>query len=139
MVTHTPKSSSSKAQFFLLSAFVISTCLLMLSRYIQPGSVLDTSRVVMKDEFFVFDNIKEKARETVRLSKSCEELKYNLEEFKIFAEEFASDIGSLSFSYRFLSPCNLNGKDVQTTIEFNLTLVSPSVKLNSVFNQTWSP
>jgi len=132
------KSSSFKGQFFLLTAFAILTALFVLSRYVQPFEIIDISRVILNDEVFIFNNIKEKAIEVVKISKSCEELEFNLEEYKIFAEKFASKHGKLlSFSYQFTSPCESNGIDVPTTVNFNLTLISPSIQINSNFSVPW--
>ena len=135
-----PKSSSFKGQFFILSTFTILTILFFLSRYIQPIEIIDISQVVFADEVFVFNNIKEKAIETVKISKSCDEVKYNLEEYKNFAVRFASKIGKLLFSYQFRSPCKLpTGEEIPAVIEFNITLISYPAKLNTVFYETWRP
>lgn len=132
------KSSSFKGQFFLLTAFAILTALFVLSRYVQPFEIIDISRVILNDEVFIFNNIKEKAIEVVKISKSCEELKFNLEEYKIFAERFASKYGKLLFfSYQFTSPCESGGEDIPTTVNFNLTLISPSIQINSNFSVPW--
>ena len=132
------KSSNFKGQFFILTAFAILTALFILSKYLQPSEIIDISRVILSDEVFIFNNIKEKAIEVVNISKSCEELKFNLEEYKIFAEKFASKHGKLLlFSYQLTSPCESNGVDVPTTINFNLTLISPFVQINSNFSVPW--
>ena len=70
---------SRKAQFFVLTAFSIVTLFFLISNWVQPFSIIDTSAVVLSEEPFIFNNIKENARRTVENSKSCEELKFNLE------------------------------------------------------------
>ncbi|MEM5773320.1 MAG: hypothetical protein QXL86_03835, partial [Candidatus Aenigmatarchaeota archaeon] len=82
--------SSKKAQFFILSAVAIVTTIFLVSQWVEPYTIVDTSSILMKEEFFIFNNIVEKANETVGLSKDCEELNFNLEEYKIFVEKFAS-------------------------------------------------
>jgi hypothetical protein len=96
---------SRKAQFFVLSAFAIVTVIYFISRWIEPYTIIDTSAVVLMEEPFIFNNIVEKANETVYISRSPEELRYNIEEYKQFVEEYALrknlkitfDISNLSF------------------------------------------
>jgi hypothetical protein len=122
-----------------LSAFTILTFLFFLSRYIEPASIMDISALILKDEVFIFNNIKEKAMETVRISKSCEELEFNLEEYKMFAEKFAGMGGKLLLSYHLLSPCEFGTEEIPTVVEFNLTLISEDAELTSTFYETWTP
>jgi len=81
---------SRKAQFFVLSAFAIVTVVFFLSQWIEPYTIIDTSSAALREDFFIFNNIKEKAVETVKGSKDCEDLRYNLGEYKSFTENFAS-------------------------------------------------
>jgi hypothetical protein len=80
---------SRKAQFFILSAFAIITAIYFISRWIEPYTIIDTSSVVLMEEPFIFNNIVEKANETIYISKSPEGLRYNIEEYKQFVEEYA--------------------------------------------------
>ena len=121
---------SKKAQFFVLSAFVIVSILLLISRWLEPLSVIDTSLAVLSEEPFIFNNIKEKAVATVTLSKSCEELKFNLEEYKNFVQEFAATKNiKLNFDYQVVEPC------IDNTLEtkFSISLESPSTFIQSSF------
>ncbi len=125
--------SSRKAQFFVLTAFTIVTILYFISKWIEPYTIIDTSIVALRDEPFIFNNIKEKTIETVKLSKSCEELEYNLDEYKNFVKGFASSKNlDITFDYTITKPCD---KDILET-SFNITFVSSSIKLQSSFVTT---
>jgi hypothetical protein len=97
---------SRKAQFFLLSAFAIVTIAFFVSKWIEPYTIIDTSSVILNEETFLFNNIKEKSEEVIKGGKSCEELKYNLEEYKNFVEDYTSKKNyKLDFDY-VVSSCN---------------------------------
>jgi len=126
--------SSRKAQFFVLSAFAIVSILLLVSRWLEPVSIIDTSTVVLSEEGFVFNNINEKADTTVAISKNCEELKLNLEEYKNFIQEFSAAKNiKLKFEYDVVDtidqPCDSN---VLKT-NFNITLESPTTFIYANF------
>ncbi|MEM5879544.1 MAG: hypothetical protein QXU74_03575 [Candidatus Aenigmatarchaeota archaeon] len=121
--------NSKKAQFFVLSAFAIIVTIFSLSQWIEPYTITDTSSIVMREDFFIFNNIVEKAKETVNLSKDCEELKFNLEEYKAFVEDFASSKTlSLNLDYIIIS-CDSSGAQVS----FNIILISPSSQIKKSF------
>jgi len=42
------------------------------------------------EEPFIFNNIVEKANETIYISKSVDDLRYNIKEYKNFVEEYAA-------------------------------------------------
>jgi hypothetical protein len=129
-----------KAQFFILSAFAIATILYFVSKWIQPAAIIDTSEIGLMEEPFIFNNIVEKAIETIRSSKSCEELQYNLDEYKIFVENFARERGKWAFYYQIFSPCQLpTGEEIPTLIELNLTLISPKLNISRAMHETWTP
>ena len=126
------KSSSYKAQFFILATLIIVISLFFLSRWIQPFLIIDISRVILKEEIFVFNNLKEKSLEIVKTAKSCEELKFNLEEFKIFAERFCGKKGfSLEFNYTF------SCETFPVNILFSMNLTSEEMRLESTYSATW--
>jgi len=133
MASHMRNSLSyRKAQFFILSAFTLATILYFVSKWIQPAAIIDTSKIVLMEEPFIFNNIKEKAIETIKSSKSCEELKYSLEEYKIFAEKFALSRNlKLEFIYQDFV-CTASA-----TIPITIKLSSPEVQINSSFIVTW--
>lgn len=126
--------SSRKAQFFVLSAFAIVSILLLVSRWLEPLTIIDTSAIVLAQEPFVFNNIKEKANETITVSKSCGELKLNLEEYKNFVEEFASAKNiKLAFGYQVVdTPAEPCTDDVLKT-NFNISLESPTTFIYANF------
>jgi hypothetical protein len=129
---------SRKAQFFVLSIVVVIGILYFLSRWLEPSNIIDTSSVVLMDEPFIFNNIKEKAVETTQNSKSCTELKYNLEEYRVFAENYAFKKGELALHYQFISPCYDN-PPTPAVVEFVLNLSSSKMKLGSTFYAGWTP
>lgn len=121
---------SRKAQFFVLSAFVIVSILLVISRWLEPLSIVDTSAVVLSEEPSVFNNIKEKAIGTVITSGSCEELPYNLEEYTDSIRKFSATKNfQINLDYKILEPCDNN---ILRT-EFDLTLASPNSFVSSSF------
>lgn len=128
---------SRKAQFFILSAFVIVTVFYFVSQWIEPFTIIDTSSVVLMEEPFVFNNIKEKAIFAVNGSKSCEDLYYNLFEYKQFVENYALGKNlKLNFEYS-KSPCFDEPPIFPTVIEFKISLVSDKMVLASNFSATW--
>ena len=78
------RSSNFKGEFFLLTVFTIITFLFVISLWIKPSEIIDTSKVVLSEEVFVFNNVKEKVIEVINSSKTCEDLNFSLEEFKKF-------------------------------------------------------
>lgn len=81
---------SRKAQFFVLSAFAIVSIIYFVSKWMEPYTIIDTSSVAMVEEPFIFNNIVEKANETIYTSKSVDESRYNIQEYKSFVEQYAS-------------------------------------------------
>jgi hypothetical protein len=121
--------SSRKAQFFALSAFAIIVTIFSVSQWIEPYTITDTSSIAIREDFFIFNNIVEKAEETVNLSKDCEELKFNLEEYQKLAEDFASrKILSLNLNYQII---NCDSSNAQ--VSFEITLASPSSQIKKTF------
>lgn len=126
-----------KAQFFILSAFTIIALFYLISGWIEPYTIIDTSQVALMDEIFIFNNIKEKTDTSIKTSKTCEDLVYNMQEYKNFVESYGSTKGyRLIYSY-LATPCL---PDFQLPVYFaqiNITLQSPKVTLNSQFSDSW--
>ncbi len=123
---------SRKAQFFILSAFAIVSILYFLSRWLEPTTIPDTSSIVAMDEPFIFNNIREKTSVVVNGSRNCEELQFNLEEFKDFAESFATEknyILNLDYSLPACTP--------PLTIDFQMELISNKMSITSDFSVRW--
>lgn len=126
---------SKKAQFFVLSAFVIVTIIFFMSQWIEPYTIIDTSSVALMDEMFIFNNIKEKAIYTIRQSKDCDELNYNLAEYRYFVEEHILKKGyNLNMNYT-IAPCPKI--DSPTVVAFKVALISSSSVLQSNFTLGW--
>jgi len=97
---------SKKAQFFVLSAFAIVSVIYFVSKWMEPYTIIDTSSVVLVEEPFIFNNIVEKASETIYTSKNVDDAKYNIQEYKNFVEQYALrknmkiifDISKLNFN-----------------------------------------
>lgn len=122
---------SRKAQFFILSAFSIVSLLYLVSNWIRPFSIIDTSSVVLMEEPFVFNNIKEKAIDTVKISKDCEDLSYNLQEYKSFAEKFGIEKNFVITIDYTIQSCT----STDTTVNFNVvSLKSIRMYMNSSFS-----
>lgn len=132
-------SRFNKAQFFILSAFAIVSILLLVSGWISPYTVVDTSAVVLMDEPFFFNNIKEKAFLAVNQTKNCEDLRYNLDEYKDFVEQYAlSKSMNLNFDYT-LSPCFPEPPKFPVVVEVNMQVRTPRINLQSNFTMKWVP
>ena len=87
----------------------------------------------MREEPFVFNNIKEKAVELVETTKNCDELVYNLDEYKNFVKDFASMKNlDLTFNYAIDTPC----ADSVLRTTFYMKLVSSAMRLESSFVAT---
>jgi hypothetical protein len=128
-------SRSRKAQFFVLSAFTIVAIVFFLSQWIEPYTITDTSSIALKEEFFIFNNIKEKAVETVRNSKDCDELKYNLEEYKTFTENYAAmKVLELNVSYYNKTVCD--DKKLETFFTIKLKSFSSYIESSFMVNRT---
>lgn len=124
------RKRSSKAQFFVLSAFVMIAIMFVMSQFIQPSGIFDTSSVVFMDEVFVFNNVKEKAEQVVQVSESCADLAFNLAEYEQFVEDFARQRNAnLAFDFAVVQPCD---DDVRMT-NFYLSLVSTRASAESTF------
>ena len=133
MVNYTHKSLNFKGQFFLLTVFTIITILFFISLWIKPSEIIDTSQVVLSEEVFVFNNVKEKAIEVINSSKSCEDLIFNLQEFKRFVESYGLGKG-FRIEFNYSQP---NCDSLPTLISINLSLTSPKYSLIKNFEVEW--
>lgn len=134
MAFRTRNSSGSrrwgKAQFFILSAFIMITVLFVVSQFVQPSGIFDTASAVLSDEIFVFNNIKEKSISIVKLSESCSDLGFNLQEYEEFAQNFVRQRNArLVYNFDVVQPCS----DAVLTTNFYIALVSPRASADSTF------
>lgn len=126
-----------KAQFFVLSAFAIVSILYLVSSWIQPYTILDTSSAVLQQGPFVFNNLKEKAIATVNISKTCTDLMYDLDEYNNFITNYASSQNvNANFTYT-IPNCQISSGS-QIVIPMNLTLKSTNAFIASNFTATWT-
>jgi hypothetical protein len=104
-----------------------------------PYTIIDTSSVATMEEPFIFNNIKEKAIYAVNGSKSCEDVMYNIEEYKNFVENYARDKGyKLNFDVATPS-CPPEPPLFPTVAEVKMSLKSDKVQLYSNFSMFWTP
>lgn len=135
MASRTRSSSRSrhKAQFFVLSAFVIIVILFVVSQFIQPAGLLDSSAAVLIDEPFTFNNIREKSMDVVRLTESCADLPLNLEEYRQFVQRFMAQRNvRMVYQFQVAQPCS----DAVMLTRFNLTISSPRASIYGSFSAT---
>ncbi|MEM5794062.1 MAG: hypothetical protein QXS48_02595 [Candidatus Aenigmatarchaeota archaeon] len=120
---------SRKAEFFVVSTVAIVSIIFVLSKHMGPQTLVDTSSAVL-NEPFIFDNIVEKAIETVKISKNCEDLRYNLDEYKNFVESFyAKKNIKVSINYVIHSPCDNN--ILRTS--FDIQLITSNIRMRKEF------
>jgi len=126
-----------KAQFFILAGFAMVMVFYLVSQWIEPFTIIDTSRIPLMDEIFIFNNIKEKTKVVVTNSKTCTDLTYNLQEYKDYVVNYAFSKGyKLDYSY-FFTPCNPNYLVPVYYVRINMTLQSSRTTLNSLFSYQW--
>ena len=126
-----------KAQFFILSVFTIVGILYLVSSWLQPYTIIDTSAVVLMEEPFVFNNLKEKTIDTVNTSKTCDDLLYNLDEYSNFIQNFASG-KNLKLAFYYDTPnCQSLAAQAQLAIPIYMTLRSSRTTIISNFTATW--
>ena len=121
-----------KGQFFVLSAVAVVTILFFISRWIEPLRATDTSSVVLSDEAYVFDNVKEKATNAVKGSENCDELGYNVQEYKNFVERYGLDKG-----YRITLDYSIPSCTTTANVNFHMKLHSDKIDAASDFTVTW--
>ena len=118
-----------KAQFFVLSAFTIVTILYFISQWVAPYTIPDTSKVAMMEEPYIFNNVVEKAQFVIKNSTTCEDLKFNLEEYKYFVERYAFGKNiKLDFNYT-VAGCSF--------VDIQITLRHPDIDLARNLTMTW--
>lgn len=130
------KKNDRKGQFFILTTVAVVTILFFVGRWIEPLAQVDTSSIVQMGEIFTFDNIKEKTSAVVKDSESCDDLDYNLEEYKNFIQNFAREKNyRIDFGYGISSCVD----DTGAVIEATLRILSENVDAKGTFIETWSP
>lgn len=125
----------SKGQFFIVATFIIASILFAISRWIEPSTILDVSEIASREDLYMMNNIVEKATQVINGSRTCDDIVYGLQEYKIFAEDYATNKGyDLDLNYT-VAPCP--EPTSPTTVAFNITLMSPNSFLKSEFSCGW--
>lgn len=130
---------SKKAQFFVLSALVIVSIIYFVSKWVEPYTIIDTSSIVLSEEIFVFNNIKEKSMTTVKISRNCNDLRYSLEEFEYFVKDYSNRKNyKIDFDYA-ISPCYDEPPLRPVIVKADLRLKSPTVEIYANYSVGWVP
>lgn len=131
--------SSKKAQFMIVTALTMISIFYLISRWLEPYSLLDTAEIVLIEEPFVFNNIKEKALDIVNSSESCTDLVNNLGEYKIFVEDYAFRKLVVYFDYTLETPCYEYDPRFPVLVLFDIELRSDKIKIKDEFYGFWPP
>jgi len=123
----------------ILTAFAMVSIFYLISRWIEPYNILDTAEIVLVEEPFVFNNIKEKALDIVNTSASCEELVDSLEEYKIFVEDYAFKRLIVYFDYTLETPCYEYDPQFPVLVLFNIGVKSDRMTARDEFYGFWPP
>jgi hypothetical protein len=131
---------SRKAQFFILSAFAIVLIVYFMSRWLEPFTIIDISQIPLQEEMFLLNNIKEKSFYFAKEgTKSCDDLRYNIEEYKHFFENYALEKGyKLNFNYT-IAPCYGEPPLFPVVTEIKLYLKSKNMELMAEYSVKWVP
>jgi hypothetical protein len=127
---------SRKAQFYIVSVVGLVTILYAIGKSLTASSIIDTSELALRNDFFVFNNIVEETLATLNASKSCEDLNFNLQEFKSFAiREFAPSF-RVKYEYAIISCDDALRSAI---VSFNITLYSINSEIGTTFtkNVNW--
>jgi hypothetical protein len=110
-----------------------------MSRWIEPYTIADTSSIVIRDEPFIFNNIRTKAEQTINISKSCDDLTYNIIEYRNFVEKYVLSKGyDLEFVV-YVSPCLPGPEPSPALVESIMRMKSADMDLRSNFTMEWVP
>jgi hypothetical protein len=127
---------SRKAQFYIISVVGLITILYALGKGLTTSSIIDTSDLALRNEFFVFNNIVEKTLSTLIATKSCEDLRFNLEEFMTFATREFAPAFRIDYNYT-INSCSDSSRSAN--VYFNITLYSINSQITTSFtrNVNW--
>jgi len=131
--------SSNKAQFLVITAFVIVSIFYLVSKWMQPYTIPDTSEIVLAEQPYVFNNIKEKALQVVNTSQSCDELVDNLAEYKAYVEDYAFRKLIVYFDYSLETPCYEASPQFPVLVLFDIRIQSQGMSVADRFYGYWPP
>ena len=126
-----------KGQFLIITALVMVTVFYLVSRWMNPFTIPDTAEIILQEEPYIFNNIKEESLQLVNKSKSCEELSQNLDEYKTYIEDYAFKKLIVYFDYTLETPCLEDVPDFPILVLFNIRMQSQNTKLGSKFYGFW--
>jgi len=130
---------SKKAQFLVITAFVIVSIFYLVSKWMEPYTIPDTSEIALLEEPFIFNNIKEKALDIVNRSTSCEDLINNLDEYKAYVEDYAFKKLIVYFDYSLKTPCYTADPRFPVLVLFDIRIESQNMKVSNNFYGFWPP
>ncbi len=138
MASRTRSSSSyrkgHKAQFFVLSAFVIITILFVVSQFVQPAAIFDSSSAVLVSEPFTFNNIRDKSEYIVKSAETCGDMTNGLNEFKAFVENFGTKRNTrITYNFNVVSCVD---SPRSGSVSFYLGVVSTAAGIDGRFTVT---
>jgi len=121
-----------KAQFFILTGLVIISIFYLLSKWISPYTVIDTSEVALSYETFVFNNVKQHVLKIVEDSESCEEAEKNLDEYEKYIEDYLFErlLLYFDFNYSLATPCNGHVPGTPLTVNFDMELRGRKIRIS---------
>jgi len=123
----------------ILTVLTMVSIFYLISRWIEPYNLLDTAEIVLIEEPFVFNNIKEKALDIVNTSASCEELVDSLDEYKIFIEDYAFKKLIAYFDYTLETPCYEYDPEFPVLVLFDIEVKSDRMAVSDEFYGFWPP
>ena len=123
---------SRKAQFYIVSVVGIVTILYAIGRSLTTSMIIDTSELALRNDHFIFNNIVEKTLVTLNASKSCEDLRFNLEEFKSIVERAFAPEFRVDYNYTIISCSDATRS---ATVSFNITLYSINSEIGTAFTK----
>jgi hypothetical protein len=123
----------------VLTGFVIISIFYLVSKWLEPYNVIDTSSAIMTEEPYIFNNIKQESFNIVDTSTSCSELVNSLEEYKRFVEDFAFRKLIIYFDYSLETPCYEADPEFPVLVIFNVELRSTKMRIRDTFYGFWPP
>lgn len=133
------RSGFKKAQFFVLTGFVIISIFYLVSKWLEPYNVIDTSSAIMAEEPYIFNNIKQESLRIVAYADSCNDLVGSIEEYKSFVEDYAFRKLIIYFDYSLETPCYEKDPEFPVLVIFNVELRSTKMKIKDTFYGFWPP
>jgi hypothetical protein len=128
------RKNARKGQFFVLTTVAIVTILFFVGRWVDPLTQVDTSTIVLSEELYTFDNIQEKTAAVVKNSENCEELEYNLQEYRNFIRDFARDK-----NYKITFKYSIPSCEASAEVRVDIVIISEKVNAQKTFTVDWPP